>query len=102
MNGRLQKQDFVQNFKREMTTDGSTKYLYQILDVAYHSETLEKLVVYKALYEPYGTWVRPYDMFMSEVDTEKYPEIKQKYRFEKIEKEVAQQLLAQKNNVTSK
>ncbi len=102
MNCRLHKQDIVQNFKREMVTDGSSKYLYQVLDIAYHSETLEKLVVYKALYEPYGTWVRPYDMFMSEVDTVKYPEIKQKYRFEKIEKEVADQLLARDNNVTSK
>ena len=57
---------------------------YKIIDFAIHSETDEKMVVYKALYDPYKTFVRPYDMFMSEVDQEKYPDAKQKYRFEKV------------------
>lgn len=94
MNGRLQKLDFVQNFKRETVSQESAKYLYQILDIAYHSETQEKLMVYKALYEPYGTWVRPYDMFMGEVDKVKYPEILQKYRFEKVEEAIVRQVLS--------
>lgn len=85
MEERLRKLDYVQNFKRESVLNPGTKYLYQILDVAYHSETLEKLIIYKALYPPYDTWARPYDMFMSKVDREKYPEIQQVYRFEKIE-----------------
>lgn len=57
---------------------------YIIIDFALHSETDEMMVMYKALYEPYKTFVRPYDMFMSEVDREKYPDVKQKYRFEKV------------------
>ncbi len=97
MSGRLQKLDYVKNFKRETVEQGGSKYLYQILDIAYHSETQERLVVYKALYEPYDTWVRPYEMFMGRVDCEKYPEIQQEYRFEKVEESIVKQLLAEKD-----
>ena len=62
---------------------------YKVLMVAYDSETnndenMRKLVVYEALYGDHKIWVRDYDMFLSKVDKEKYPDVKQEYRFEEI------------------
>ena len=56
--------------------------LYLVEDIIYHSETKEKMVAYRALYGDGRLWCRPYNMFTSEVDHEKYPDVKQKYRFE--------------------
>ena len=85
--------DIVQHFKREMVDKSNPAnkqlYLYKIINIAEHTETKEKLVIYQALYKNsdmdvyFGIYARPYEMFMSEVDHEKYPDVKQKYRFEK-------------------
>lgn len=74
--------DIVRHFKRETVDPNTDQYLYRIIGVATHTETREKMMVYQALYGDFGAFVRPYDMFMSEVDHQKYPNIKQKYRFE--------------------
>ena len=64
---------------------------YKIIAVGHHSETKEKMVVYydtsgknSILFDP---CIRPLEMFMSEVDHEKYPNVTQKYRFEKVNNE---------------
>lgn len=82
--------DIVKHFKRQFLDNTSSNlYIYKILDIAEHTETKEKLVVHQALYEDpskdihFNVFARPYDMFMSEVDHEKYPNATQRYRFEK-------------------
>ena len=75
MENRMQPGDIVRHFK------GKT---YEILYFAKDSETMETMVVYRALYGEGGVWVRPKEMFFSEVDHEKYPDVQQVYRFERI------------------
>ena len=70
---------------------------YKIICIGHHSETGEKMVVYVKVNPVYDIsddiyvvaaepCIRPLEMFISEVDHEKYPDVKQKYRFERVEK----------------
>ena len=92
MERNFNKGDIVKHFKREKMTEEQLKeepnlYLYEIIGIARHTENKEEVVVYKPLYQTevmngVDFVVRPLEMFMSEVDRDKYPNISQKYRFE--------------------
>ena len=59
-------------------------HVITVIAIAKHTETEEMMVVY----EHDGTgviWARPYNMFISKVDKEKYPDVEQEYRFQIIE-----------------
>ena len=86
------KGNIVKHFKRETISEEQLEkepniYLYEIIGIARHTENKEEIMVYKPLYQTevmngVDFVVRPLDMFMSEVDHSKYPNITQKYRFE--------------------
>lgn len=86
----FKKDNISTEFDRPLPKEGE-KYKYfklgkivTVIGVSRHTETEELTVVYE--YEGH-IWNRPLEMFMSEVDKEKYPNTEQKYRFEKVESE---------------
>ena len=88
---RLHAGDIVRHFKRETLSEEDKEkniYLYKIVGLAKHTETKEMVVVYQSLYGDFDMFVRPYEMFIGKVDKEKYPDIKQVYRFEKVKDDI--------------
>lgn len=80
--------DIVVHFKRDLNKIESLddlSYLYKIIGEGLYTETGEICYVYQALYGNNEIYIRPSTMFESEVDTQKYPNAKQTYRFEKFE-----------------
>ena len=85
INGRTFKTgDIVRHFKRETLQDPGTKYMYAILGFAKHTMPDTKQALYEdiEMHINYDVFARPAEMFFSEVDRNKYPDIRQKYRFE--------------------
>ena len=88
MNCRFAPGDVARHFKRDFLTEQELaadpeKYFYDILGTAEHTETGELLMIYRPRYGERKLYARPLEMFLSEVDREKYPDAKQTYRFEK-------------------
>ena len=55
---------------------------YLVEGLAHDSESGVPCVIYRKLYGDGGLWVRPLEMFLGRVDREKYPEVRQEYRFQ--------------------
>lgn len=64
--------------------------IYLVTDIAVHTETDEPMVIYKDENDSSKVWCRSLEMFTSEVDHDKYPDAKQKMRFEKINENLNQ------------
>ena len=83
--------DIIRHFKRDMVSDeakAQNMYLYKVLAIGMHTETGERMLIYQALYYPFGIFVRPLEMATEEVDIDKYPYLRgiknrQKHRLEK-------------------
>lgn len=88
---RLMPGDIVCHFKREALASPGRRWLYEILHFARHSEDESLFVVYRALYGTKEVWVRPFAMFMGEVDRARYPDARQKYRFERFDAPVPEE-----------
>lgn len=60
-------------------------HLVKVIAISEDTEYLDNYIVVYEHLENGSVWHRPYDMFISEIDHEKYPDVKQKYRFELVE-----------------
>ena len=61
--------------------------IYIVTDLAVNTESDEIMVIYKCFTDPLVTWCRPLSMFTSDVDRKKYPNVKQKRRFEPLSRQ---------------
>lgn len=75
----------IRHFKRDFLSEEekkTNKYLYKVIGTSMHTENLELLLVYEALYPPFTMYCRPLTMALGFVDKEKYPDAKQQFRLE--------------------
>lgn len=75
----------IKHFKREYASvqeQEQNKHLYEVVSIAKHTETGEDMLVYRALYRPFGVFCRPLSMCTDLVDKKEHMLIKQKHRLE--------------------
>jgi hypothetical protein len=86
----FKRNDIVKNFRREFLNENDHDFIFKILYVADNTETKEKQVVYQAMFSnkmlgyDYNVLITPLSKFTQEVNKNVYPNIKQKYVFEKL------------------
>lgn len=77
----------AQGYSREMIGNRYRHFkgnIYEVERIGIDTENLSLIVIYHEQHHPFIIWCRPLEEFLSPVDHEKYPDIKQQYRFEKI------------------
>ena len=87
---KIEIQEALQNIRQEMIGQYYHHFkggVYVVTDIAVHSECDEPIVIYKNFSDPSLVWARPLSLFVSEVDHQKYPYVKQAMRFERIDGE---------------
>ena len=87
MDNRMNAQKTAEFYKEKMVGKRFRHFkggIYIVTDIGVHSENENLVVIYKSFNDPTLTWVRPLEMFLSEVDREKYPDVKQEMRFEML------------------
>jgi hypothetical protein len=87
MDNRMNVQAQLARMKYEMIGCGYRHFkggIYIVTALAVHSETEEPMVIYESFDDPTLVWCRPLSMFLSSVDKEKYPDVEQRMRFERI------------------
>ena len=80
--------DIIQHFKRETVDQNGMQYLYEYIGEATHSETREKMIVYRALYGEKKLFVRPYEMFMEWLITQSILEYDKNIVLKKLESRI--------------
>ena len=87
MDNRMNAQKTAEFYKEKMVGKRFRHFkggIYIVTDIGVHSEKENLVVIYKSFRDPTLTWVRPLEMFLSEVDKGKYPDVKQEMRFEQL------------------
>ena len=87
MNDRMRSQEMAKKCKENMVGKRYRHFkggIYVVTDIAVHSESAELMVIYKSFDNPLLSWARPFKMFVSPVDKQKYPDVKQEMRFEEL------------------
>ena len=88
MNERMESQQKIAEIREQFVNHKFRHFkggIYVVTDLTVHSETADIMVIYHSDNDPSLGWCREFKMFTSEVDREKYPEVAQKMRFEKID-----------------
>lgn len=84
MDIRMNNQKLAKEYREELVGKRFRHFkggIYKVIEIGIHSEDAGCMVIYQSENDPSLVWVRPVEMFESEVDRVKYPDVEQKMRF---------------------